>query len=55
MDFNIEFGDANEIPSRKLGFLHWEADTKIGKTIYSFEAWTKAGAVKKAIEFKESQ
>lgn len=41
--------------SRKLGFLRWEANVRIGKVVYSFEAWTQSGAERKAIGFQEER
>lgn len=38
---------------RKIRFMYWEADVESGNVIYSFPAYTKAGALKKANKFLE--
>jgi hypothetical protein len=38
-------------PPRKVSFLKWDADIPIGRVVYTVQAYTKQGAVKKAMKF----
>ena len=44
-----------DITAHKVGFLKWEADLEIGRVTYTFQGYTKKGAVKKAAKYKETQ
>lgn len=40
-----------QIDAHKVGFLKWEADLPLGRVTYTFQGYTKKGAVKKATTY----
>lgn len=45
---------ATIIGRRKAGFLQWQADVQHGRAVFTFVAFTKAGALRKANLFIKS-
>ena len=43
----------DEIKTRKVGWLTWEAEVAIGNSIYYFQAFTKKKAIQYAQEEQE--
>jgi hypothetical protein len=39
--------------AHKVGFLKWEADVTIGRVTYTFQGYTKKGAVRKAAQYEK--
>jgi hypothetical protein len=44
---------ADTLSVHKVGFLKWEADVTIGHVTYTFQGYTKNGALKKATAYNK--